>query len=64
MTHLIRTKKLLFAIAFNEKITISLVGWDAAQMNTIRVVDFSFMQQNLLLNYLPGHFMTLHFVVR
>ena len=29
---------------------------DAAQMVTIRIVDFSFIQQKLLLNFLQGYF--------
>ena len=36
---------------------------DATQMATIRIVDFSFIKQKLPLNFLQGHFMTLHFVV-
>ena len=36
---------------------------DVTQMVTIRIVDFSFIKQKLLLNFLQGRFMTLHFVV-
>ena len=36
---------------------------DAEQMITIRIVDSSFIKRKLLLNFLQGHFMTLHFVV-
>ena len=35
---------------------------DATQMVTNRIVEFSFIKQNLILNFLQGHFMTLHFV--
>ena len=34
-----------------------------AQMVTIRIVDFSIIEQKLFLNFLQGHFLTLHFVV-
>ena len=36
---------------------------DATKMVTIRIVDFSFIQQKLIKNFLQGHFMTSHFVV-
>ena len=36
---------------------------DATQMATIRIPDFSFIQQKLPLNFLQRHFLTLHFVV-
>ena len=36
---------------------------DLAQMVTIRIADFSFIKQKLLLSFLQGHYMTLRFVV-
>ena len=36
---------------------------DVAQVVTIRMVNFSFIKQELLLSFLLGNFMTLHFVV-